>query len=186
MQIWKNQVLNRRVRVKAWDEEEKELTFVVRPTAVTVMNIYWNYVTLTGQHKLTLLWHKKKYIGNYLAVQWFGFHASSIAEAWVCSLVWELRSWELSATQFSSVQLFSRVWLFATPWTAACQASLSSSNSQSPPKPMSIESMMQSNHLILCRPLLLLSSIFPSIRVFSNESALRIRWPKYWNLLQLN
>ena len=182
MQIWRNQVLNRWVRVKARGEEEKELPFVVRPTAVTVMNIYWNYVTLTGQHKLTLLWHKKKYIGNYLAVQWFGFHASSIAEAWVCSLVRELRSWELSATQFSSVQLFSRVRLFETPWTAVCQASLSSTNSQSPPKPMSIESMMPSNHLILCRPLLLLPPIFPSIRVFSNESALLIRWPKYWSI----
>ena len=83
--------------------------------------------------------------------------------------------------QFSSVQSLSRVRLFATPWTAACQASLSITNSQSPPKPMSIVSVMPSNHLILCRPLLLLSSIFPSIRVFSNESALCIRWPKYWS-----
>ena len=82
---------------------------------------------------------------------------------------------------FSSVQLFSRVWLSETPWTPACQASLSITNSQSPPKPMSIESVMPSNHLILCRPLLLLPSIFPSIRVFSNESVLRIRWPKYWS-----
>ena len=81
----------------------------------------------------------------------------------------------------SSVQLLSRVWLFVTPWIAARQASLSITNSQSPPKPMSIESMMPSNHLILCRPLLLLPSIFPSIRVFSNESALHIRWPKYWS-----
>ena len=80
---------------------------------------------------------------------------------------------------FSSVQLLSRVPLFATPWTAACQASLSITNSQSPPKPMSTESVMPSNHLILCSPLLLLPSIFPSIRVFSNESALCIRWPKY-------
>ena len=80
---------------------------------------------------------------------------------------------------FSSVQLLSRVQLFGTPWTAAHQASLS--NSQSSPKPMSIESVMPFNHLILCRPLLLLPSIFPSIRVFSNESALRIRWPKYWS-----
>ena len=80
-----------------------------------------------------------------------------------------------------SVQLLSRVWLIATPWTAACQASLSTTNSQSPPKPMSIESVMPPNHLILCRPLLLLPSIFPSIRVFTNESALRIRWPKYWS-----
>ena len=77
--------------------------------------------------------------------------------------------------------MLSRVQLFATPWTAARQASLSITNSWSPPKPMSIESVMPSNHLILCRPLLLLPSIFPSIRVFSNESALHIRWPKYWN-----
>ena len=79
-----------------------------------------------------------------------------------------------------SVQSFSRVRLFATPWTTACQASLSITNSRSPPKLMSTESLMPSNHLILCRPLLL-PSIFPSIRVFSNESALHIRWPKYWS-----
>ena len=82
---------------------------------------------------------------------------------------------------FSSVQLLSRVPLFATPRTAAHQASLFITNSQSPPKPMSIESVIPSNHLILCRPLLLLPSIFPNIRVFSNESALRIWWPKYWS-----
>ena len=87
----------------------------------------------------------------------------------------------MSPFQFSSVQSLSRVWLFATPWTIAHQASLSITNSQSPTKPMSIESVMPSNHLILCRLLLLLPSIFPSIRVFSNESALRIRWPKYWS-----
>ena len=81
----------------------------------------------------------------------------------------------------SSVQSLSRVQLFATPWTAARQASVSITNSQSPPKPMSIESMMPSNHLIFCCPLLLLPSIFPSIRVFSDKSALRIRWPKYWS-----
>ena len=82
---------------------------------------------------------------------------------------------------FSSVQLLSRVQLFATPLTTAHQASLSITNSWSPPKPMSVESMMPSNHLILCRPLLLLPLIFPSIRVFSNESALHIKWPKYWS-----
>ena len=82
---------------------------------------------------------------------------------------------------FSSVQLLSRVWLFVTPWTTACQASLSFTSCRSLPKPMSVESVMPSNHLILCRPLLLLSSIFCSIRVFSNESALHIRWPKYWS-----
>ena len=79
-----------------------------------------------------------------------------------------------------SVQLLSHVRLFATPWTAACQASLSITNSWSLPKLMSIELVMPPNHLILCHPLLLLPSIFPSIRVFSNESALHIRWPKYW------
>ena len=88
---------------------------------------------------------------------------------------------EIMNPVYSSVQLLSRVWLFVTPWTAACQASLSITNSQSPPKPMSIESVMPSNHLILCHPLLLLPSIFPSIRVFSNGSGLRIRWPKYWS-----
>ena len=82
---------------------------------------------------------------------------------------------------FSSVQSFSHVWLFVTSWTAACQASLSVTNSQSSPKPMSIELVMPSSHLILCCPLLLLPSVFPSIRVFSNESALHIRWPKYWS-----
>ena len=80
--------------------------------------------------------------------------------------------------QFNSVQSLSHVQLFATPLTAALQASLSITNSQSPP--MSIKSVMLSSHLILCHPLLLLPSIFPSIRVFSNESALRIRGPKYW------
>ena len=83
--------------------------------------------------------------------------------------------------QFSSVQLLSRVQLYATPWTAARQASLSITNSRSPPKPMSIESVMLSSHVILYHPVLLLPSIFPSIRVFSNESALCIRWPKYWS-----
>ena len=83
--------------------------------------------------------------------------------------------------QFSSVQSLSRVRLFATPWITARQASLSITNSQSPPKLMSIESVMPSSHLILCRPLLLLPLIPPSIRVFSNESILCIRWPKYWS-----
>ena len=83
--------------------------------------------------------------------------------------------------QFSSVQLLSSVQLFATPWTAARQASLSITNSWSPSKPMSIESVMPSNHLITSHPLLLLPSIFPSVRVFSNESALHNRWPKYWS-----
>ena len=82
---------------------------------------------------------------------------------------------------FSSVQLLSHVRLFVTPWTAACQASLSITNSQNLFKLMSIESVMPSSHFIFCRPLLLLPSIFPSIRVFSNESVLCIRRPKYWS-----
>jgi len=90
-------------------------------------------------------------------------------------------SWNKKATTYS-VQ-FSSVaqWFFVTSWTTTFQASLSSTNSQSLLKLMSIESVMPSNHLILCRPLLLPSSIFPSIRVFSNESVLCIRWPKYWS-----
>ena len=83
--------------------------------------------------------------------------------------------------RFSSVQSLSPVWLFATPWTSALQASLSITNTRSSPKPMPIESMMPSSHHILCCPLLFLPAIPPSIRVFSNESALRIRWPKYWS-----
>ena len=83
--------------------------------------------------------------------------------------------------QFSVFQSLSCVWLFVTPWTAARRFSLSITNSQSLLKLMSIESVMQSNHLILCRRLFLLTSIFPSIRVFSNESVLRIRSPKYWS-----
>ena len=83
--------------------------------------------------------------------------------------------------QFSSVQSLSHVQLFATPWTAACQASLPITNSQSLLKLMSIEWVMPSNHLVLCHPLFFLPSIFPSIRVFLNESVLRIRWPKYWS-----
>ena len=85
------------------------------------------------------------------------------------------------AYQFSSVQLLSHVQFFATPWTAACQASLSITNSWSLLKLMSIETVMPSKHLIFCHPLLLLPSIFPSIGVFSNESALHMGWPKYWS-----
>ena len=90
--------------------------------------------------------------------------------------------WDIASHLSESVQSLSHVWLFVTPWTIACQAFLSIINSRSSPKLMSIESVMPSNHLILYRPLLLLPSIFPSIRVFSNESALCIRWPKYWSL----
>ena len=87
----------------------------------------------------------------------------------------------MRSVQFSSVQSLSHIRLFATPWTAALQASLSIINSQSLLKLMSVELVMPSNHLILCHPLFLLPSIFPTIRVFSNESVLHIRWPKYWS-----
>ena len=86
----------------------------------------------------------------------------------------------MRSVQFSSLQLLSRVWLFATPWTAAHQASLST-NSWTLLKLISIKLVMPSNHLILCHPLLLLPSIFPSIKGFSNESVLCIKWPKYWS-----
>ena len=90
-------------------------------------------------------------------------------------------SGEITPERIETVHLLSYVRLFVTPWIAVCQASLSITNSWSSPKPMSIVSVMPSSHLILCHPLLLLPSIFPSIRVFSNESALCIRWPEYWS-----
>ena len=98
---------------------------------------------------------------------------------WECKLIqpW----WKMVSAQFSSVQSLSCVWLFVTPWIAACQASLSITNSQSLLKPMSIESVTPSSQLILCHPLLLLPPTPPSIRVFSNESTLCMRWPKYWS-----
>ena len=90
-------------------------------------------------------------------------------------------AWWATIHQFSSVQSLGQVQFFVTPWTAARQAILSITNSQSLLKLMSVESVMPSNHLILCRPFLLLPSIFPSIRAFSYESALQISWPKYWS-----
>ena len=93
-----------------------------------------------------------------------------------------LLNWQAGSLPLSSAHLLSHVQFFATPWTAACQASLFITNSWSLVKLMSIELVMPSNHLILCRPLLLLPSIFPSIRGFSKELALHIRWPRYWSL----
>ena len=107
--------------------------------------------------------------------------SSKIIEKW--TQYWkEYSSWEfMCSVQFSSVQSLSRVWLFVTPWIAARQASLSITNSWSSLRLTSIESVMPSSHLILCHPLLLLPPIPPSIRVFSNKSTLRMRWPKYWS-----
>ena len=95
--------------------------------------------------------------------------------------IWKVSCKYKNKTHTYSVQSLSRVWLFETPCTAAYQASPSITNSRNPPKPMSIESVMPSSYLILCCPLLLLPSTFPSIRVFSNVSALLIRWPKCWS-----
>ena len=93
----------------------------------------------------------------------------------------DIKIWKNEVGPLPYVQSLSCVWLFVTPWSAACQASLSITNSRSLHKLMSTESVMPSNHLIFCHPLLFPPSIFPSIRVFSNESVLRIRWPKYWS-----
>ena len=108
--------------------------------------------------------------------------------SWICKKMYifleipkiQTDTW-LLISQFSSVQLLCRVWLFVTPWTAALQVSLSITNSLSSPKLMSIQLVMPSSHLILCRPLLLLPPIPPNIKVFYNESTLHMRWPKYWN-----
>ena len=103
-----------------------------------------------------------------------------VGHDWATELNWTGLASQSLPRKFGSIQKLRPVQLFATPWTAELQASMSITNSRSPPKPMSIESVMPSNHLILCRPLLLPPSIFPSIRVFSDESVLCTRWPKYW------
>ena len=128
------------------------------------------------------VWHRKCTQGTVVSWrgrkperEWVYVHVGAIISAVQQKLT------HYTATQFSSVQSLSRVRLFVTPWTAACQVSLSITNSQSLPKLMSIESVMPSNHLILCCPLLLLPSIFPNMSVFSNKSVLYIRWPKYWS-----
>ena len=109
-----------------------------------------------------------------VATKWCHFLKPRKLQGWMMPLC-------IHNVDFSSVQSVSHVLLFGTPWTAAHQASLSITNSLSLLKLISINSVMPSNHLILCCPLLLLPSIFPSIRVFSNESLLHIRWPKYWS-----
>ena len=120
-------------------------------------------------------WHSHQICYKLMTEKWRGFECD-ISVNILISLIQHADS-----VQFNSVQSLSHVWLFATPSLAAHQASLSITNSRSSLRPMSIESMMPFNHLILCRPLLLLPPIPPSIRVFSDESALHIRWPKYWS-----
>ena len=115
-------------------------------------------------------------------LSWMSHIFKEVSSLWlvrILSSTWMLHI--IQCIQFSSFQLLSHVQLFATPWTAVHQASLSITNSLSSPKVMFIESVISSNHLILCHPLLLLPPIPLSIRVFSNESALHIRWPKYWS-----
>ena len=126
--------------------------------------------------------HKKRNI-LYWAIVWQVMGVSGEVLLWIqlaLSFHWQTVSWCVSV-QSSSVQSLSCVQVFSTPWIAARQASLSITISRSSLKPMSIESVMPSSHLILCRPLLLLLPIPPSIRVFSNESTLCMRWPKYWS-----
>ena len=134
-------------------------------------------------------------IGNHILLNLYFFN-SKIKDRWCWNHRVRSHSWieskekmklyksmytGFSSVQFSSVQSLSRVQLFATPWIAACQASLSITNSRNSLRLTSIESVMPSSRLILCRPLLLLPPIPPSIRVFSNETALPMRWPKYWS-----
>ena len=122
------------------------------------------------------------YVNFVLGLSGNGQHALSCDYAETRHQFWMLgREKDFCSILFSSVQSLSRVQLFATPWVAARLASLSITSSWSSPKLMSIESVIPSSHLILCHPLLLLPPIPPSIRVFSNESTLRIRWPKYWS-----
>ena len=133
-------------------------------------------------------WTWKGPEGFYMAGKARFFWSSMTDSLWHFWSNLQIVSWSLliyvyqyQCTQFSSVQSLSRVRLFVTPWIAAHQASLSITNSWSLPKLMSIELVMPSSHLILCRPLLLLPPIPPSIRVFSNKSTLHMRWPKYWS-----
>ena len=141
-------------------------------------------------HQMTLCiehgWRKSYFLGQLMCpiIDMFRLRSFVHPGRLIISGQLEVHIWnslQRSVQDISLVQSLSHVQLFATPWTTACQASVSISNCQSLPKPMSIKSVMPSNHVILCHPLLLLPSIFPSIRVFSNESALRIKWPKYWS-----
>ena len=130
---------------------------------------YWNEVSFPSQGDLPNSGIKLVFLASLtLAGRFFTTRAN-------------LGSWNTPSDQIRSDQSLSRVRLFATPWIAARQVSLSITNSQSSLRLMSIESVMPSSHFILCRPLLLLPPIPPSIRVFSNESALCMRWPKYWS-----
>ena len=144
---------------------------------MTILKLFAEFITILLPFHVSMFWqHGETYLpdhgSNPYPLRWKAVLTTGLTG----------KSQTVGSPQFSSVQSLSCVWLFANPWIAARQASLSITNSWRPPKPMSIESMMPSNHLILFRPLFLLPSIFPSIRVFADESALHIRWPKYWSL----
>ena len=131
-------------------------------------------------------WMNNEWVNGYVADMALRQRASlrQYQKSWMSrkySLAIFIYIWMSLKIYMRNLYVSSVVWFFATPWTAECKASLSITNSRSLLKLMSIESVMPFNHLILCHPLLLLSSIFPRIRVFSNESALCIRWPKYWS-----
>ena len=134
---------------------------------------YWLFAFLLSSHLFPwAITPIEAMVTCHLSVKW--------SHSWYLELLWNIYIFLWIYIQFSSVQFLSRVRLFVTPWTTAHQASPSITVSRSPPKPMSIKSAMPSNHLILCHPLLLLPSVFPSIRVFSNESV-RVRRLKYWS-----
>ena len=127
---------------------------------------------------MKILWRSFQYSSSVYSCHFFLISSASVRSIPFLSFIVPMFAWNVP---FSSVQLLSRVQLFATPYTAAHRASLSITNSQSLLKLMSIKSVMPSNHHILCHSLLLPPSIFPSIRVFSNNSVLHIRWPNYWS-----
>ena len=134
-------------------------------------------------HGILQAWIQERVAISFFMVHLFRIFSNGIAILGIkinFQVIWLFKFWT-KAWSVSSVQLLSCVWLFVTPWTAPHQASLSITNSRSLFKLMSTESVMPSNHLIFCHPLLLPPSIFPSIRVFSNESVLHIRWPMYWS-----
>ena len=137
--------------------------------SVLELGVYY-FVCASSLHHVLRFIHVVKCINSM-----FLFRADWYFIRWIDHSLFILTSTNWCLCCLSLVQSLSRVQIFATPWTAACQAFLSITNSQSPPKPMPIVSVMPSNHLILCRPLLLLPSVFPSIRIFSNESALCIK-----------
>ena len=145
----------------------------LRNLYILTIFIYCSPTPASDNHKFGLFFYE--FVCLFLTYNGIQHHVSfGYTKLWFFFYI--ISKWSLS-----SVQLHSCVWLFATPWTSAHQASLSITNSQSLLKLMSVESVMPCNLLILCLPLLLLPSIFPSIRVFSNESIFRIMWPKYWN-----